>query len=59
MNKIKSKGKIGCVLLALALGAIAISYGIEKAQPADTVSTVPHDTNLPVIVLDAGHGECS
>lgn len=50
--------RTGIVLLASGVSVAAIYFGGTRIQRAVSTMTAP-EKETPVIILDAGHGECS
>ncbi len=55
----KTAGKIICLLCATGITGTAILLSGRDKDDAVTVSKSYNDSDKPVIILDAGHGECS
>lgn len=61
MNKIKRRIIIGTVVFCCAAVGISAASHINKKAESGSVpaSLINYENESPVIVLDAGHGECS
>ncbi len=52
----KRTGRTICTAFALLVGAVTISYGYKKSEQAVMTYVPIKNKEMPVIVLDAGHG---
>lgn len=61
MKKIQRKIIFGAGIIGCALAALAGTAIIERRAAPDVMSASVNSVGqeLPVIILDAGHGECS
>lgn len=59
MNYIKRKITTGIILISCLTAAIVTGSMLHRKASVLPVSGTIMNEELPVIVLDAGHGECS
>ncbi|MGN1481138.1 hypothetical protein [Porcipelethomonas sp.] len=60
MKKINKKilKRLACVTSALVIAGGVVVYSINKSQQKTIATLGEVNNDKPIIILDAGHGEC-